>query len=263
MAVLPSVGLIRPRVVDEVLAVIDDDHVPYAGATELVPAMRLGVRRPRAIVDLKVLGELRGIEVVAGAGKLRIGATSTHREVAADRLVRNHVPTLAAAASRVGNARVRTSGTIGGNLCFAEPRSDLSTVLTALGASATIASKHHNSVVPIGSFVVGAFETCLDADQLMVDVVVPYEPPGMTYWKLHSYERPTLGVATVPTIDGWRIVVGAATERPISIEVAVGHLHEVDSFVAGLELSDDLAGPAEYKRAVLLAYLHERLRGAA
>ena len=47
---------------------------------------------------------------------------------------RSICPRLAVAASRVGNARVRSTGTVGGNLCFAEPRSDLGCVLLALGA---------------------------------------------------------------------------------------------------------------------------------
>ena len=51
MPVLPELGLVRSEELDEVLAVVDYDHAPYAGGTELVPAMGLGLRRPEAIVD--------------------------------------------------------------------------------------------------------------------------------------------------------------------------------------------------------------------
>ena len=135
MAVLAELGLVRSEDLDDVLAAVDYDHAPYAGGTELVPAMGLGLRRPAAIVDLKRVEALKRIEVNAGAGAVSIGSAVTHRRLSDHPGVQEHLPTLAAAASRVGNARVRSTGTVGGNLCFAEPRSDLGCVLLALGAS--------------------------------------------------------------------------------------------------------------------------------
>ena len=136
MPALPELGLVRSDDLDEVLAAVDHDHAPYAGGTELVPAMGLGLRRPVAIVDLKRVEALNRIDVDAGAGAVTIGAAVTHRRLSDHTSVREHLPTLAATASRVGNARVRSTGTVGGNLCFAEPRSDLGCVLVALGAAA-------------------------------------------------------------------------------------------------------------------------------
>ena len=116
------------------LAAVDYDHAPYAGGTELVPAMALGLRRPSAIVDLKRVAALNRIEVdSADARIVTVGAAVTHRRLSDHPAVQEHLPTLAGAASRVGNARVRSTGTVGGNLCFAEPRSDLGCVLVALG----------------------------------------------------------------------------------------------------------------------------------
>ncbi|MFT7473638.1 MAG: carbon-monoxide dehydrogenase medium subunit [Verrucomicrobiales bacterium] len=274
MTVVPAVGLVRSGSLDEVLRSIDEDAVPYAGATELIPAMRLGVRRPESLVDLKRLPELQGVTVDEGARTVRIGAATTHREVAESDAVKLHLPTLAGAASRVGNVRVRTSGTLGGNLCFAEPRSDLSVVLTALGAHAEIASaadattndsdhtERGGRVVTISDFIVGAFESCLTPKELLVAVTTPFEPAGMAYWKLQSYERPTVGVATVPTIDGWLIVVGAATERPEHATIQRGDVAALDEFLDGLDLSDDLSGSPQYKRLVLRNRLRPLIAGS-
>jgi len=258
MAVLPEVGLFRSDDLAEVLSAIDDVNVPYAGATELVPAMRLGVRRPEVLVDLKRVDALRGISVDTQAQTVRIGAATTHHTIAGSPEVREHVPTLASAASHVGNARVRNSGTLGGNLCFAEPRSDLSVVLTALGAQVELATAVEKTSIPIAELILGAFETCLTPDQLMIAVTVPFEPAGFSYWKLQSYERPTVGIATLPVDDGLMIVVGAATERPERATIAMGDLAGLETFLDGLDLSDDLAGTPEYKRSVL----RKRLRGA-
>ena len=262
MPVLPELGLVRSDDLDEVLAAVDYDHAPYAGGTELVPAMGLGLRRPAVIVDLKRVEALRGIGVDADAGTVTIGAAVTHRRLSDHPAVREHLPTLAAAASRVGNARVRSTGTVGGNLCFAEPRSDLGCVLVALGAVAEARSVTGARTLGIDELIVGAFETSLAEDEILTTVRVPFEPPGMSYWKLHSYERPTLGVALVVTDFRWEITVGAATERPTRTVLAAGDTAGLAAFVDGLELSDDMTGPPEYKRAVLRGHL-ERTLGPA
>ena len=262
MAALPELGLVRSGHLDEVLAAVDYDHAPYAGGTELVPAMGLGLRRPAAIVDLKRVEALKRIDVDAGAGEVTIGAAVTHRRLSDHPAVREHLPTLAAAASRVGNARVRSTGTVGGNLCFAEPRSDLGCVLVALSATAEVRSAGGARTTNVDELIVGAFETSLAENEILVSVTVPFEPPGMSYWKLQSYERPTLGVALVVTEDRWQVTVGAATERPTRILLAAGDTAGLAAFVEELELSDDMTGPAAYKRSVLQAHL-ERALGAA
>ena len=259
MPVLPELGLVRSGDLDEVLAAVDYDHAPYAGGTELVPAMGLGLRRPSAIVDLKQVEALRGIEVDADTGTVSIGAAVTHRRLSDHPAVREHHPTLAAAASRVGNARVRSTGTVGGNLCFAEPRSDLGCVLVALGATAEIRSVRGARTLSVDELIVGAFETSLDPDEILTTITVPFEPPGMSYWKLQSYERPTLGVAVVVTDAQWEVTVGAATERPTRTVLAAGDTAGLAAFVAGLELSDDMTGPPAYKRSVLQARLEHTL----
>ena len=259
---LPELGLVRSDELDEVLAAVDYDHAPYAGGTELVPAMGLGLRRPAAIVDLKRVEALRGIDVDAAAGAVMIGAAVTHRRLSDHPAVREHLPALAGAAARVGNARVRSTGTVGGNLCFAEPRSDLGCVLAALGATAEVRSVRGARTLSIDELIVGAFETSLEPDELLTTITVPFEPPGMSYWKLQSYERPTLGVALVVTEARWEITVGAATERPTRAVVAAGDTAGLAAFVDGLELSDDMTGPPDYKRAVLRAHL-ERTLGTA
>ena len=262
MTVLPELGLVRSDDLDGVLAAVDYDHAPYAGGTELVPAMGLGLRRPSAIVDLKRVEALKGIEIDVEARTVTIGAAVTHRRLSDDAGVLEHLPTLAKAASRVGNARVRSTGTVGGNLCFAEPRSDLGCVLLALGATAEVRSTRDARTLGIDELIVGAFETSLAEGEILVSVTVPFEPPGMSYWKLQSYERPTLGVALVVTDTQWEVTVGAATERPTRAVIAAGDTEGLAAFVDGLELSDDMTGSPDYKRSVLRAHLRRAL-GAA
>ena len=170
------------------------------------------------------------------------------------------MPTLAKVASRVGNARVRASGTIGGNLCFAEPRSDLGCVLVALNATVNLASSSGARTVTVDDFILGAFETTLAEDELLTEIQVGFEPHGFSYWKLQSYERPTLGVALRVTTTTREVTVGAATERPVRQIFEASDTASLSAFVDQLELSDDICGPPDYKRWVLRNYLSDKLQ---
>ena len=132
-------------------------------------------------------------------------------------------------------------------------------MLVALGATAEVRSAGGARTLSIDELIVGAFETSLAEDEILTTVAVPFEPPGMSYWKLQSYERPTLGVALVVTADRWEITVGAATERPTRTVLGAGDTARLDAFVGGLELSDDMTGPPAYKSSVLRAYLDRAL----
>src|SRR6478735_2420043 len=104
-----------------------------AGGHSLIPLMKFRLALPAAVIDIGRVPELRGIS--AGDGSVRIGALTTHAEIAASAEVRRALPALAQAAAVVGDPAVRNRGTIGGNVAHADPASDLPTVLVALGAS--------------------------------------------------------------------------------------------------------------------------------
>ena len=55
--------------------------------------------------------------------------------------------------------------------------------------------------------------------------------------------------------------MGAATERPTRAVLAAGDTAGLAAFVDGLELSDDMTGPPDYKRSVLRAHL-QRVTGS-
>src|SRR5207302_11225110 len=107
-----------------------DDGRAYAGGTELLLAMKYAGLRYERLVDLKTISGLDGIEDTSDG--LRIGALATHHAIETSPLVRERLPVLAELESHVANPRVRCTGTLGGNLCFAEPHSDPATLLLCL-----------------------------------------------------------------------------------------------------------------------------------
>ncbi len=99
----------------------------YAGGTELLLAMKHDLLRYEHLVDVKTIPDLNKIEMKNGA--LMIGSTATHRAIERSSVVKQNLPVLAEMETQVANVRVRASGTLGGNLCFAEPHSDPATLL--------------------------------------------------------------------------------------------------------------------------------------
>ena len=136
--------------------------------------------------------------------------------------MRERVPALAEMARSVANIRVRTAGTLGGNLCFGDPHSDPGTFLLAAGAEAVV---RRGGAVPrvlaIGDFMRGPYETALGEGDLLVSLRIPETGPGeaVAHHKLAFRERPAATVAvwvrsrTEAAADA-RIAVGSVGRRP-------------------------------------------------
>ena len=142
-----------------------------AGGHSLIPLLKLRLAAPAAVVDIGRIAELRGIST--GGDGLRIGALTTHAEIAASDAVKEHAAALAEAASQIGDPAVRNRGTIGGNLAHADPASDLPTVLAALGATLTVVGAEGERSVGIGDFFTGVMMTSLGENDLLTSIRVP------------------------------------------------------------------------------------------
>src|SRR5438093_1350122 len=85
------------------LATLGEDAAPYAGGTELLLLMKLGLLRPRHLVDVK---RLAGFDVITDGGSLTLGAAVTHRAVERSPLAVALALVLDASRARVTEARV-------------------------------------------------------------------------------------------------------------------------------------------------------------
>src|SRR5215510_3404155 len=174
----------------------------YAGGTELLLAMKHDVLRYRHLIDVKVIPGLDAIEL--RDGMIRIGAAATHRSIERSALLRSRLPVFTRMESLVANVRVRNTGTLGGNLCFAEPHSDPATLLLVLGASVAAEGPEGRREIPMDDFFTSAYETCLRRNEVLTSIKIPV-PTG--YWrsayvKFQVHERPLLGLAlALETMD--------------------------------------------------------------
>ncbi|MCW2881537.1 MAG: hypothetical protein JWQ95_5637 [Sphaerisporangium sp.] len=258
---LPRFDLLRPTTVAEAVGCLSEESVPYCGGTELLLAMRAGLYRPSALVDIKRVPELRGIRLRDGV--LSIGAATSHRVVALDALVRGQLPMLATVEQGVGNARVRAQGSVGGNLCFAEPKSDLATALVAYEASVSLTSAGGTREVLVSELIQGAYFADKEPDELLVSIEIPL--PGdhdAVYLKYQTMERPTVGVAVMNDRSGrrCRVVVGAVGEVPVVWEGTDPSEVVPDEIAELVDPVVDLTGSARYKRHVTAVYVRRALR---
>jgi carbon-monoxide dehydrogenase medium subunit len=258
----------------EMLAQHGENGRLYAGGTELLLAMKHNLLRYEHLVDVKVLPGLN--QIALNDSHLVIGTTVTHRELEKSPLVRERLAVFAEMESHVANVRVRGTGTLGGNLCFAEPHSDPATLLLALGARVRVQGRTASRTVAMSDFLVGPYETCLAADEILtaVEIPVPETSARAAYLKFQVHERPTLGLALVmDTEDSGRVikaahaVVGSVSLTPTRSDKAdallVGPKAQIEkqlrdaaeALADQADLADDLDGGADYKRHLIGVFL--------
>lgn len=241
-----------------------EDAAVYAGGTEILLAMKLGIARWPHLIDVKPIKALG--EISATKDTLRIGATVTHWDLERDPLVAKALPAFARLEANVANVRVRAAGTLAGNLAFAEPHADPPALLMALGARVILEGTAGSRSLPVGELITGMYQTAIAADEIIVAIEVPLPAPDVrvAYVKFQILERPSVGVAAVATVRDGRfvgaptMVVGAVDEMARAVPTA--EFAGADARDAGtrealaaaaraaVEPIADLAGGVEYKR---------------
>ena len=277
---LRSFELHRPATVTEASSLLAarPDAALYAGGTELLLLMKAGLVRPADVIDLKRIPDLGGL--VDGADVLTIGATVTHRALERSALVQARWPLVAGVAAHVANVRVRNVGTVGGNLAFADPHSDLATLFLVFDATVSLRSPAAGRELPLADFVRGPYETARRPDELVSGVRLRAWPARTVgaYVKFGLHERPTLGLALAVTLDendrvtAARLAIGCVSPRPHRVEAAerslVGHpvgalADELGALAAeAVDPVSDLHGGADYKRELTRVFARRALTAA-
>lgn len=280
--------ILEPRSVAEASAMLreyGDSARIYAGGTELLLVMKEGLLHYDYLVNLKTVGGLDGVRYDAATGTVHIGALVTHRTLERSPLIRERLPALAAAESQVANVRVRNLGTLGGNLCFAEPHADPGPVLLLYGASVTLESVSGRRELPLSEFFVDSFEVALQPGEVLTEVHVPVLPPrsAATYLRFAFLERPSVGVGVALTLDGSgegvvdaRIAVGCVGPTPrrmeeaeavlkgLSLEEALAKAEQAGAVAArNSRAVSDLHGSAEYKEHLVKVLIRRAAHAVA
>jgi carbon-monoxide dehydrogenase medium subunit len=245
---------------------------PYAGGAYLSIVMRQGLLQPKALINIKKIGELKGIRFDAKDG-LVIGALTTHRELETSKIANAKFPIFAHVERDVANIRVRNVGTVGGNLASGEPLTDLAQVFMTLDARVAIAGPAGSRVIPIGELFLDFYHTSLADDEILTHVIVPPLPPrsGVEYIRFSSssvVDKPCVGVCVRLTLgnedslDTVRVALGCVAPTPLRASKAEEILSG-KRFAAGIIVraasaaaeecspTSDLRGSEKFKRGIV------------
>lgn len=262
--------------IDE-LAQHNDDAMPYAGGTELLLLLKMHLAEYDYLIDLKRIPELCAVQRMQD--HLAIGSMVTHAAIARDPEIRREAPALSLLCGSIANPRVRASGTIGGNLCFAEPTADPPTLFAALDAKFYLASARGERCVPANSFVKGPLETARADDEILLRIEIPPGRQSTRYVRQLNGHRSLVGAAAfvpreadaVPSI--W---LGCVALRPIPLPntesiisnsgdaLEHGTLRKaIAEDIAVLDVNGDGDASAEYRRQMASVVTYRAIVAAA
>ncbi len=242
---------LEPATVAEACAMLKQyagEARPYAGGAYLSIVMKQGLLQPKALVNIKKIGELKGIRFDSNDG-LVIGALTTHRELETSKLAREKFPILREVEREVANIRVRNVGTIGGNLASGEPLTDLAQVFISLDAQVGISGPSGSRTLPVEKLFLDFYQTSLAEDEILTHVAVPPLPArsGIEYIRFSSssvVDKPCVGVcvrvslgADKKSCEIVRITLGCVASTPM-------RAHRAEKVLAGKTFSPELVEQA-------------------
>jgi xanthine dehydrogenase YagS FAD-binding subunit len=115
--VMPAFELFQPTSVADALGLLERHGAEawvMAGGLDTFDWLKDRIRKPKVVIDLSGVAELRGIREADGG--LEIGAMTTLTEITRHEGVRQRYSLLAEAAGLVASPQIRNQGTLGGNV---------------------------------------------------------------------------------------------------------------------------------------------------
>jgi len=263
------------------LARLGEDAKVLSGGQSLIPLMKLRLASPRHVVDINGIQGLDGIREAEGF--LRIGALTREADLEESELVRTRYPLLHDTCKVIADPLVRNLATLGGNLAHGDPANDHPATMLALNAEVVAVGTKGERRIAIAAFFTGPFATALRLDEILVEIRIPVPPArsGGAYLKL---ERKVGDFATAAVAAQLALGAGGACEQvgigltnvgltPIKATRAEAALtgkrpdaaaitQAAELAAAAAEPTDDLRGPAEYKRDLVRVLTARALRRA-
>jgi carbon-monoxide dehydrogenase medium subunit len=273
-----------PKSLPEALELLygDDSEVRIlAGGQSLIPSLKSRSNSVKRVVDITGIKELDYIR--KDGSVFRIGALTTNAVLESNNEIESSLPILKEAARQIADPLVRNMGTIGGNLCHADPVNDLPAVMLALNATIVVANKEGTRRIDANSFFVDSFKTALNPGEILTEVEIPLQEGrvGGAYRKVKkgsggfsiagvgSY----LSVADDNTISSCRIAltaVGPKAVRALAAERSLqgtaptaSELHNAANLAPDASHSHaDINTPEDYRRKVLVKLVKEATSAA-
>ncbi len=220
------------------------DSLFIAGGTDVLVSIKNDECRPQALISLRSIPGLTGIETGDAA---RIGALTTISDILQHPGLSRRFPVLVEAAKSLGSVQIRSVATIGGNLSNASPCADMALPLLVLEATVRLQSPKETREVSVSEFFKGPAETCLSPQEIMTDILLKPPRKNMkTCFIKKGRVKMDLAVASVAVLlemEGKkcrkaRIAAGSVAPIPL-------RLHKVESLLEDATISSRTIAKAQ------------------
>jgi carbon-monoxide dehydrogenase medium subunit len=226
-----------------------EDAVFLSGGQTLIPTLKQRLASPTDLIDLSGVAGLTGIDV--NDKRVVIGAMTRHADVARSAALRKVLPVLCDLAGQIGDAQVRSRGTIGGSIANSDPAADYPAAVIGLGATV------HTNVRAIAAadYFEDLFETALEPGEIVKSIEFPV-PRRAAYCKFpNPASRYAIAGVLVADFGGkYRVGVtgaGPCAFRAVNLEQALNARlapQAVDAVEIDYErFNSDLHATAEYR----------------
>jgi carbon-monoxide dehydrogenase medium subunit len=214
----------RPSTLAEVFDIFDhygDDAVILAGGQSLVPSLNMRLSNPSVLIDINRIAELRGL--TEEDGYIKIGALTRHHEVENSILVGKHIPLLHMAMPHVAHTAIRSRGTFGGSLAFADAAAEIPAITLTCEAIIQVQSQQGRRQIAAIDFFQGLYSTDLQKGEVITSVLFPKS--NLTHHVFKEFTRrqgdyATVGIAMTANFESnaaskLRIVYFGMSDRPV------------------------------------------------
>ncbi|MHB8566256.1 MAG: FAD binding domain-containing protein [Nitrososphaerales archaeon] len=246
---------VSPSTLEEAVRFLgsSEDCKVLAGGQSLVPLMKLRLASPKLLVGIN---NLRGLSYIEEDPQvLRIGAMSRYAEVLESSVATSRFPILKDSISGIADALVRNRGTIGGNICHADPASDLLPVMLALDARFKICGAEGGRTIESKDFFLDVFTPDLKPAEILTEILLPIKQES--YGAYLKFSEVSGGFATVGVAVEFvlkervcasaRIAAAAVAQTPVRLSLAedclVGKELSRENFKEAADVAADSVDP--------------------
>lgn len=239
------------------LAEAGSDARVVAGGQTLLPMLSMRLARPKILIDIMHLPELR--QIADRGDAIRVGAAVRQAELLEHPDLPKTSPLLAAALPWVGHAQTRSRGTVCGSVAHADPSAEIPLILIALDGSIELSSRRKRRSVKAADFFTGMMSTARADNELIEAVSFPRAQAGCghafsEFGRRHG-DFAIVACAVIAGAGGTRLAIGGVADRPTARSFGTldgSALDEaLDAFAFDLDARDDLHATARYRRELV------------
>lgn len=256
----PPFAYLRAGSLEEALAALEEEGEEariLAGGQSLLPLLNMRLARPRLLIDIMKIPELRRIEQEGEA--IAVGAGVRQAELETWPELSQTLPLLSRVFPHLAHWQIRSRGTICGSIAHADPSAELPLALLALEGKVRLISRRGRRSVAAEAFFLGPMITSRRDDEMIEAVLFPRHRPGSGYAFTEVARRDgdfaLLALAAVADARGVRLAIGGVEDRPRLLRLppaaAPDFLPALGAALERLVPRGDHHASAAYRRTVL------------